>query len=95
MSRSSSSPVTVTYSTANGTAVSGSDYVATSGNLTFIVGETAKSVSVVINGDTIVEADETFFLNLSDAKNALLVDNQGMATIINDDYGLYLPMVTK
>lgn len=95
LARSSSLPVTVTYSTANNTAISVSDYVATSGNLVFIVGETVKTVSVVINGDTIPEADETFFLNLSDAQNALLIDNQGLATIINDDYHLYLPMITK
>lgn len=95
LASSSSLPVTVTYSTANDTATSGSDYVATSGNLVFSVGETEKAVSVVINGDTIAEADETFFLNLSDAQNALLADSQGLATIINDDYNIFLPMLVK
>jgi hypothetical protein len=39
----------------------------------------------VINGDTAAEVDETFFVNLSNATNASIVDNQGQGTILNDD----------
>ncbi|MGH2651226.1 MAG: matrixin family metalloprotease, partial [Actinomycetota bacterium] len=52
LSASSGQTVTVNFATADGTAVAGSDYVATSGVLTFNAGETSKSVTVVVNGDT-------------------------------------------
>jgi disulfide oxidoreductase YuzD len=77
--------VTVDYATANGTATAGSDYQSTSGTLTFNPGETSKPVSVTINGDTLVEPDETFFVNLTNAVNAIIADTQGLGTITNDD----------
>jgi hypothetical protein len=78
-------PVTVNYATANGTATAGSDYVAQSGTVTFAAGETSKTISIVVNGDRKREANETFFVNLSDVVGALLQDNQGVGTILNDD----------
>ena len=58
----------VNYATANGSATAGSDYVAIPlTTLNFAAGETAKTVSVTINGDTTVEGNETFSLNLSNA----------------------------
>ena len=60
LSAAATSAVTVSYATADGTATAGSDYAATSGALTFAVGETTKTVSVTINGDTTVEPNETF-----------------------------------
>ena len=57
--------VTVRYATADGTALAGSDYTAATGTLTFGVGQTTKTVTVNVTGDTQVEADETFFVNLS------------------------------
>jgi Zn-dependent metalloprotease len=75
----------VNYATANGTAVAPGDYAAKSGTLTFASGQTQKTVSVTVNGDTAVEPNERFFLNLSAPTNAVLVDNQGRATIVNDD----------
>jgi PKD repeat protein/disulfide oxidoreductase YuzD len=81
----SSQPVTVNYATADGTATAGSDYIATSGTLTFAAGQTTQTISVQIKGDGVVEADETFFLNLSNATNAIIADAQGVATIQNDD----------
>ncbi len=80
-----SGTITVNYSTSNGTATAGSDYVSKSGNLSFATNETSKTISVVINGDTTVEPNETFFVNLSNATNATIVDNQGQGTITNDD----------
>jgi hypothetical protein len=89
----SSQPVTVNYATADGTATAGSDYIATagsdyiatSGTLTFNPGQTTQTISVQIKGDGVVEANETFFLNLSNATNAIIADAQGIATIQNDD----------
>jgi hypothetical protein len=79
-------PVTVAYLTRDGTAVAGSDYVATSGTLTFAAGETAKSVTVQVIGDTVREPDETFYLVLlNPSASATIVDAEGVGTILNDD----------
>lgn len=80
------SAVTVNYATADNTATTAnSDYVSTSGTLSFASGETSKTISVTINGDTPPEADETFYVNLSNASNATITDSQGTGTILNDD----------
>lgn len=85
LSAAAASAVTVNYATANGTATAGTDYVAASGMLTFAAGQLTKTVSVTINGDTTVEADETFFVNLTAPAGATLADAQGVGTITNDD----------
>ncbi|UBF23864.1 hypothetical protein K9N68_19135 [Kovacikia minuta CCNUW1] len=85
LSAASTQSVTVSYATANGTAVAGSDYTATNGQLSFNAGETSKTISVPILGNTVVEPNETFFVNLSSPANATLSDAQGLATIRNDD----------
>ncbi|QLE58891.1 S-layer family protein [Nostoc sp. TCL26-01] len=85
LSAASTSAVTVNYATANGTATAGSDYTATTGTLTFNPGDTSKTLTVAVTGDTTVEANETFFVNLSNATNATISDNQGIGTITNDD----------
>ena len=85
LSASSTNPVTVGYATANGSATAGSDYVATSGTLTFNPGTTALTITVTVNGDTVVEPDETFFVNLTNPTNATLAKGQGQGTILNDD----------
>jgi hypothetical protein len=85
LSAASALPVTVSYSTADGTAtVAGNDYVPASGTLTFAPGETTQTITVVINRDRKKDADETFFVGLSGAINALLLDDQGRGTIVND-----------
>ncbi|TMF03079.1 MAG: hypothetical protein E6I38_13990, partial [Chloroflexi bacterium] len=87
LSTASGRTVTVSYATANGTATSASgDYAALSTTtLTFNTGETSKTVTVQVNGDTTGEGDETFFVNLSGATNATIADGQGQGTILNDD----------
>ena len=81
-------PVTVNFATANGTAKTGNnDYVGTSGTLTFAPGQTTKTVTVLVKGDTKKESNESFFVNLSGATNALILDSQGVGTILNDDGG--------
>jgi hypothetical protein len=42
-------------------------------------------VTVQVIGDTAVESDETFFVNLSGAANATIGDGQGTGIIVNDD----------
>jgi VCBS repeat-containing protein len=78
-------PVTVNYTTSNGTATAGTDYTAASGTLTFAVGETAKVVEVTIAGDTANEQDETINLTLGSASGAAVGDALGIGTILNDD----------
>src|SRR5205823_13043755 len=73
------------YATADGTAMAGSDYQATSGTLTFMPGETQKTVTVSVIGDTANEPDETFFVRLSSPSNASIADGEGVGTILNDD----------
>ena len=81
-------PVTVKYATQNGSAVAGSDYVATAGSLTFAIGQTTKTFTVAIKGDKSKEYDEYFNVLLSDASdNALLYNSTGSGSILNDDGG--------
>ena len=81
LSLASGKTVTVGYGTADDTAIAGSDYVATSGVLTFAPGETSKSVNVAVKGDKVKESAETFFLNLANPLNATVADAQGVGTI--------------
>jgi hypothetical protein len=86
LSAAAAETVSVGYATANGTAAAGSDYVATSGTLTFSAGQTSKTVAVSVDGDTTVEADETFALTLTGATNATIARATGTGTIRNDDF---------
>jgi hypothetical protein len=78
---------TVDYQTTNGTAIAGSDFVATSGTLTFLAGETTKTIAVPVTGDSIAEGNETFNVQLSNVVNASFQDTAGVGTIIDDDLG--------
>jgi hypothetical protein len=75
----------VDYSTAGGTASAPSDYQATNGTLNFAPGDTSETITVLVNGDTAIEADETFFVNLTNAYAATVTDAQALGTITNDD----------
>jgi len=82
--------VTVNFDTVNGTATTANnDYVATSGVATFAPGATTTTVTVMVNGDTVVEDNETFTLHLSlpvpNPSGVPLIVGDGVATIINDD----------
>lgn len=87
----------VDYTTSNGTATAGSDYVAQSGTIDYYRASNktsgtcgTKTISVVINGDTDLETDETFTITLSNPRGGgtyttTISDNTGVGTIINDD----------
>jgi hypothetical protein len=85
LSPAASVPVTVHYATSDGTATAGSDYVATSGDLTFAIGQTVATFPVTINGDVTDEPDETFTVTLSDPVNAIIDRGEGLGTITDDD----------
>lgn len=78
-------PVTVGYRTRPNTATSNVDFIATNGVLTFQPGEFEKTVSVVVIGDNLAEADETFGLELRNPVNADIGDGQAVGTIRDDD----------
>jgi hypothetical protein len=82
-----SSGFTVDYTTQNNSATAGTDYTANSGTLTFVgtAGET-QSISITTLDDAIIEANEQFFVNLSNASNSVnIADNQGIVTITDND----------
>jgi hypothetical protein len=85
LSAPSDQPVTAQYATADGTATAGSDYQAASGTLTFAPGETVKTISVAVLGDTQVEPDEFFRVFLSFPSGANIAYGEGGVTILNDD----------
>jgi hypothetical protein len=85
LSNPSYQTITVAYATADGTATGGSDYVVTSGTLTFNPGETSKSIIVPIIGDNVDEINKTYVVNLSNPTNATITTGQGAGTIFVAD----------
>jgi hypothetical protein len=78
--------VTVDYTTANVTATAGSDYVASSGTIALsATGCKCATLNIQIVGDTVAENTETFQVNLSNAVNKTLDDNQAIGTITDND----------
>jgi hypothetical protein len=90
LSSAAASPVTVQYSTADGTATAGSDYLSTSGTLVFLPNTTTRTVSVTVLDDTVYEGNETFFLNLSNPTGATIQDGQGVATILENEPQIFV-----
>jgi hypothetical protein len=85
LSPDSSQTVMVDYATGNDSATAGNDYTAVANSLTFTPGQTQKTISVPIVSDTADEPNETFFVNLSSAANAGILDGQAIGMIIDDD----------
>jgi hypothetical protein len=85
LSAASAQTVSVNYSTQDNTASAGSDYEAASGTISFLPGETVKTVTVNVYGDTFDESNETFFVNLNGPVNATIADGQATGTIMDDD----------
>lgn len=82
LSQPSHGTVSVNYATADGTAtVAESDYVPTKGTLKFAPGQTAETITVLVNGNPTPEPDETFFVNLSGAVRASIANGHGVGTI--------------
>ena len=75
----------VSFTTADGSAFATSDYTSTSGTASFGPGDIQTTVTVNVSGDTAVESDETFTVDLSSPVGATIVDSQGLGTIQNDD----------
>jgi hypothetical protein len=80
-------PVSVSFQTVNGTATTGdNDYVAKTGAITFNPGEKSKTITIVVNGDSKREANETFFVDLfGNSSNSWFTKKRGTGAILNDD----------
>jgi len=85
LSAASGKAVSVGYATADGSAGAPGDYTSASGPVNFAVGETSRTVTVAVKGDTVDEPDESFKVNLSSPSNATISDGQGIGTITDDD----------
>jgi hypothetical protein len=85
LSSAAPAPASVRWSTANGTATAGSDFVGASGTATFAAGSLSNTISISVLGDGTLEADEIFKLLLSDPAALILTDNAALVTIANDD----------
>jgi uncharacterized repeat protein (TIGR01451 family) len=78
-------PITVFYNTVDGTAKSASDYEVRSGHVTFAAGTMSGSISVPIVDDDFNEPTEFFEVHLSSATNAVILDDVGVATVLDND----------
>jgi hypothetical protein len=80
--------VSANFATANGSSIASSDYVRTTGNVTFNASNAArqtKTIQIPIRGDSLFEGDETFRVKLANAVNATLGKSRGTVTLKNDD----------
>jgi len=77
--------LTVQFSTLDGTARAGEDYIATSGTLTFLEGETTKTINVSILNNAALELDESFMVALKNPDQPDVVGNPGVAVITLQD----------
>ncbi|MFC1588383.1 Calx-beta domain-containing protein, partial [Planctomycetota bacterium] len=80
--------ITVDYTTTDRTAtVADNDYTAVAGTLTFEPGNTVKTITVIVNGDTEHEDHDNFTVDLSNetGTGVTIADAQGRGLIQNDD----------
>ena len=102
LSAAAGDDVTFDWSTVDGSATSGAtapDFVAVTGaHVTIPAGQTTAKIKVTVNGDTVGEPDENFFVNLTNAKfgttDLLITDAQAVGKLLNDDVALSIGDVT-
>lgn len=76
----------VAFTTTSGTATAGSDFTAQTGTLTWADGDSAaKTITIPINADMLIEGNETFTLTLSNATGASLGTPSTITVTITDD----------
>jgi hypothetical protein len=95
LSSNPTEPVTVSYTTADGSATTADgDYQSRAGTLTFNPGDPlTQTVAVPVQGDRRGELNETFFVNLTSATAAVITDSQGGGTITDDEPTFFFPSV--
>jgi beta-glucanase (GH16 family) len=87
----STSAITISYTTADGTALANTDYKPVSGTLTIPANSTSATIEVEVNGDSTRKANQTFSVQLSNPTNCSIATNKGTGTIINENL-LYFPV---
>ena len=85
LSTASGSTASVGWTTVDGTALGGTDYVVGSGVLSFAAGDVSETVTVDVNADTLDEPNEWFSVVLSAPSGAAITDNSGRGTVVDDD----------
>jgi hypothetical protein len=85
LSEASGFATSVNWTTAGGTANPTTDFQTNSGTVNFAAGETSKQIAVQVLGETLVEINETFSVNLTAPTMATLGDGSGTGTILDDD----------
>ncbi|MBE9088610.1 DUF4114 domain-containing protein [Microcystis aeruginosa LEGE 11464] len=85
LSAPTNTTVTAQFTTKDGTAQAGTDYESSTEILTFAPGEVEKNITVAVKGDTISEPTETFTVNLTGVTNAILIQGEGIGTILDND----------
>jgi Calx-beta domain len=85
LSHPSAETVTVGYTTGSGSATANVDYVSAAGRVNFRPGQLTQIVTVLVNGDTRNEPNETVFLQLQDPTIGNIRTAVGVGTILNDD----------
>jgi len=94
LSAASDSPVSVNFATRGVTAEAGQDFVDGRGTITFAPGEVSKTITVLIQGDTQVEGDETYQVRLSSPTGATIDDGTAWGTIRDNDVGAGPPSLS-
>jgi CSLREA domain-containing protein len=90
----STMPISVTYTTAEGTATADADYTPGSGTLMFAPGEVQQTINVAVLGDVIHESTESFQVILSGPQNATITDGEATGTVVDDDSPVSLPSLS-
>jgi hypothetical protein len=87
LSQAAVEPATISYSTEPSSALAGSDFTATSGQLVIPAGAQAGTISIPVIGDTAVEKVEGFYVNLTAADKATInpTKGQGAVAIFDND----------
>ena len=85
LDKPASNIVTFNYATADSTASSGTDYIAISGIATIDLGQSLTAISIPILGDSVVELDEFFTIDISSATNATIEQASADITIRDND----------
>jgi hypothetical protein len=85
LSRASTTVTSIGWSTVNGSALAGSDFVGASSLATFAAGALTTQITIAVIGDSTGEAGEVFSVALSGPAGLTIGDDAGQVTVVNDD----------
>ena len=91
LSGASDTATAVEVTTSDGTATAGTDYIAVDQIVGFGPGVTEATIDVPTTPDTLVEANETFTLTLSNPAGLTIATPTATATIFDDDFPAIVP----